>query len=100
MPNPGSLLIDGKWLSPADQLEVTNPADGSLVGHIGWGTAEDAALAADAAASAFPDWAAMPPRQRSDILLKTADLIADRATDIGTRSPERRGSDYRKRSAR
>lgn len=89
MPDPGSLLIgslliDGEWLSSADQLEVTNPADGSLVGHLGWGTAKDATLAADAAASAFPDWSAVPPRQRSDILLKAAELIAGRATEIGT----------------
>jgi succinate-semialdehyde dehydrogenase/glutarate-semialdehyde dehydrogenase len=82
--NPGSLLIDGEWLTPADQLEVTNPADGSLVGHVGWGTAKDAVRAADAATTALANWADLPPRKRSDILLTAAQLITERASDIGT----------------
>jgi succinate-semialdehyde dehydrogenase/glutarate-semialdehyde dehydrogenase len=76
-------LIDGRWLTPAENLAVTDPADGSLVGHIGWGTAKDAVQAADAAAAALAAWADAPARQRSDILLRAAELIAERASEIG-----------------
>jgi succinate-semialdehyde dehydrogenase/glutarate-semialdehyde dehydrogenase len=84
MTEPGTTLIDGQWHRQADSLEVIDPADGSVVDHIGWGTAEDAVRAADAAADALTSWADAPARQRSDILLRAADLITARAEEIGT----------------
>ncbi|TDO34818.1 succinate-semialdehyde dehydrogenase/glutarate-semialdehyde dehydrogenase [Kribbella sp. VKM Ac-2527] len=84
MTEPGTTLIDGQWHRQADSLEVIDPADGSVVDHIGWSTAEDAVRAADAAADALTSWADAPARQRSDILLRAADLITARAEEIGT----------------
>jgi succinate-semialdehyde dehydrogenase/glutarate-semialdehyde dehydrogenase len=77
------LLIDGIWETPGATLDVTNPADGSTAGTIGWGTPADARRAADAAARALPGWAAGPARRRADVLLEAARLIGERADDIG-----------------
>ena len=77
------MLIDGRWETPDATLDVTNPADGSLAGTIGWGTAADARRAADAAARALPGWATSPARSRADVLLEAARLISERADAIG-----------------
>jgi succinate-semialdehyde dehydrogenase/glutarate-semialdehyde dehydrogenase len=77
-------LIDGTWEDGDSTAEVTNPADGSVVGHVAWGDAKTAQRAADAAARAFDDWAGLPPRRRADILLAASRLIAERAESIGS----------------
>ncbi|KRE52515.1 NAD-dependent succinate-semialdehyde dehydrogenase [Phycicoccus sp. Soil748] len=76
-------LIDGRWETHDEQVDVTNPADGSLAGHLAWGGPRDATRAADAAATAFEDWADLPARSRADILREAADLMTARADDIG-----------------
>ena len=78
-----SHLIDGTWEDGDDTVDVTNPADGSVVGQLAWGDAKTAQRAADAAARAFADWADLPPRRRADILLEASRLIAERADSIG-----------------
>jgi acyl-CoA reductase-like NAD-dependent aldehyde dehydrogenase len=77
------LLIDGTWETPDAALDVTDPADGTLVGSIGWGTGADARRAADAAARALPGWAGSPARRRADIRLDAARLITERTAGIG-----------------
>lgn len=79
----GTMLIDGTWHTPDHHLDVTDPADGSVVGQVGWGDATDARRAADAAAAAFDTWADTPPRVRADLLLRAAELIGERQRSIG-----------------
>ncbi len=79
----GTILVDGIWESRDEVHQVTNPADETVVGSVAWGTADDATRAADAAARAFPSWAATPARRRADILHAAAQLIAERAERLG-----------------
>ncbi len=79
----GTVLIDGAWDTRDEQYEVHDPADGSLVGAVDWGTPADAVRAADAAAAAFPAWADTPARTRADVLLDAAALLLERADEIG-----------------
>lgn len=83
MNTQATVLIDGEWLDGAAHKDVLNPVDGSLVGRVGYGGAREATAAADAAQLAFASWADTPARQRADVLLKAADLIAARAQQIG-----------------
>lgn len=78
-----SMLIDGAWVDGESTVTVGNPADGSAVGTLAWGTAADATRAADAAAAAFPAWADTTGRHRADLLLAGAGLLAERAAEIG-----------------
>ena len=78
-----SHLVDGTWEDGDSTVDVTNPADGSVVGRLAWGDAKTARRAADAAARAFADWADLPPRRRADFLLEASRLIAERADTIG-----------------
>jgi succinate-semialdehyde dehydrogenase / glutarate-semialdehyde dehydrogenase len=76
-------LIDGRWQDAPAAREVRNPADGSIVGRIGWSGPAEARAAADAAAAALASWADTPARQRADLLQRAAGLIAERAEQIG-----------------
>jgi succinate-semialdehyde dehydrogenase/glutarate-semialdehyde dehydrogenase len=74
----GRCYIGGRFVDPIARFEVTNPADGSVVG-----TAADAdpalvTAAIDAAQSAFPSWAALAAKDRSAALRRiSAELLAD-----------------------
>lgn len=95
----GLLHVAGRWEDREASVPVTNPVDGSEVGTLAWGSADDAARAADAAAEAFPAWAATTARTRADLLHAAAALLAERAEliadllarEAGKRLPEARG---------
>lgn len=80
-----SLFIAGRWIAPDgnNTLDIHNPADGSVVGTIGYGGKTEAVAAADAAHHAFPAWAGKPARGRADILLQVSRLMLERADLIG-----------------
>ncbi|MGH3656268.1 MAG: NAD-dependent succinate-semialdehyde dehydrogenase, partial [Micromonosporaceae bacterium] len=80
---PGTTLVGGVWDDPADRRTVTAPADGSVVGSVGYGDAALAGSAADAAAAAASEWAETPPAVRAATLVRAATALADRADEIG-----------------
>ncbi|KAA1395848.1 NAD-dependent succinate-semialdehyde dehydrogenase [Aeromicrobium ginsengisoli] len=70
------LFIGGEWLpGSAGEFDVENPADRTVIGQVADGGPADATAAVDAAAAALPGWSAMPPRQRSEILRRTYELM-------------------------
>ncbi len=81
---PDKLFIAGKWVesSSGKKLDVYDPATGKTVKSIADGTAEDAQKAMDAAADAQESWAATAPRERSDLLRRAFNLLAERAEDF------------------
>ena len=91
--------VAGEWQDPETRCEVFNPADKSVVGSVGYGTAKDAVQAVDAAALAFSDWSRTAARFRADLLRDAAGLLTDRvdfissllAKESGKRLPEARG---------
>ncbi|HTR26752.1 MAG TPA: aldehyde dehydrogenase [Terriglobales bacterium] len=52
-----------------------NPVSGEMATRAAAATADDAILAAEAAAEAFPAWAALGPHERRKKLLRAADLL-------------------------
>ncbi|MCY1267250.1 NADP/NAD-dependent aldehyde dehydrogenase PuuC [compost metagenome] len=78
------LFIDGRFV-PAlkgGEIDVLNPADGSLITRIAAAEAEDVDLAVAAAKRAFPAWAALPAAARGLLLLKLADAIEANAEEL------------------
>jgi succinate-semialdehyde dehydrogenase/glutarate-semialdehyde dehydrogenase len=70
------MLVDGEWVA-ADSgrtFPVTDPATGEVVAEVPDGGAAEAVRAVEAAHRAFAGWAAMPPRERGAILLRTQAL--------------------------
>ncbi|MFT4307216.1 MAG: NAD-dependent succinate-semialdehyde dehydrogenase [Microbacterium sp.] len=81
---PDGLLIAGAW-RPAEggrTLDVADPATGAVIRSIASASAADGEAAMDAAADAFPGWAATPARARADILRRAFDLLQERREDF------------------
>lgn len=65
-------------------LEVMEPATGQIIGIAPAAQAADVARAVDAAAAAFPGWAATPARQRGKLIAEAARRLAERAEITAT----------------
>lgn len=74
--------VDGKWISSEKRIEVSNPADNSVLGSVpSLGTFEtrDAILAAE---QAYPIWRRMTAKERSGYLKKWFELIVSHKKDL------------------
>jgi acyl-CoA reductase-like NAD-dependent aldehyde dehydrogenase len=74
------LLIDGDWVETGEWLEVHSPYDGSLVGRVAKGGADETRRAVDAAEKAMAD--PLPAHERAAILDRTARIVEERAEEI------------------
>ncbi|OCS44936.1 aldehyde dehydrogenase [Ralstonia pickettii] len=72
-----TLLIGGQSRPAANgaTFERRNPVNDAVASRAAAATLEDADAAVQAAADAFPAWAALPPGERRKRLLKAADLM-------------------------
>lgn len=78
----GKVFIGGWAQGAGGTEEVTAPADGSFVGHIGKATAADVVRAAEAAAKAQPAWEATAPAERARILNAAADALEANSEEL------------------
>ena len=76
--------IGGEWTDAAEggTFDVKGPFTGETVATAPAGGADDAVRAIEAAAAAFPAWAATPPAVRQGIFLKAADVLESRSDEI------------------
>ncbi|NYI04457.1 aldehyde dehydrogenase family protein [Allostreptomyces psammosilenae] len=83
MPLTRGLLIDGREVpaSSGRTTADTDPWTGRPYAHVAAGTPQDVTRAVDAAAAAFPAWAATPPGRRREIFLRAAEIMAGRADE-------------------
>lgn len=62
--------------------EVINPATGGIIAEVASSDAADVDAAVAAASAAFPGWAALTPRARSEALHAVADVIEDNLDEL------------------
>ncbi|WP_156760228.1 NAD-dependent succinate-semialdehyde dehydrogenase [Microbacterium karelineae] len=81
---PAKLFIGGEWVDATGgaTLDVRDPATNEVIAHVADATADDATAALDAAVAAQDEWAATPPRKRSDILRRAWELVQERKEDL------------------
>jgi acyl-CoA reductase-like NAD-dependent aldehyde dehydrogenase len=77
-------FVGGEWVasSGGGTFEVADPFTGDPVVRAAAGTREDARSAVEAAAAAFPAWAATSPGVRQGIFLRAADVLESRRDEI------------------
>jgi 1-pyrroline dehydrogenase len=86
---PTGIFVNGMWVATADGRtdSVINPATGVEVARVASAGATDVNAAVEAAAAAFPAWAATTPAGRSSALYALADAIeGDRETLVALES--------------
>lgn len=81
---PTGLLIGGEWRAAegGKTVAVSDPATGEVIHQIADASVADGVAAMDAAAEAFPSWAATPARERAEILRRAFDLLQERKEDV------------------
>nr|WP_271213301.1 aldehyde dehydrogenase [Rhodococcus wratislaviensis]GLK40361.1 aldehyde dehydrogenase [Rhodococcus wratislaviensis] len=79
-------LIGGDWVAASDgaTFETRDPHDGSLLGTVPRGTADDGEAAITAARTAFDDgpWPRMSPKERAKILHAVADKVDEHREEL------------------
>jgi aldehyde dehydrogenase (NAD+) len=80
------LFIDGTWQSPetVGTIEVINPATEDPIGTVPEGSTKTAVRAVEAARRAFDEgpWPYMKPAERAARLVRMAELLESRATEL------------------
>ncbi|AIB11491.1 succinate-semialdehyde dehydrogenase [Azospirillum argentinense] len=77
-------FVDGRWID-ADSgktVEVTNPADGSVLGSVPMMGADETRRAIDAAERAWPAWRTLTAKERAKTLRTWFDLMMANQEDI------------------
>jgi acyl-CoA reductase-like NAD-dependent aldehyde dehydrogenase len=76
--------IGGEWTDAADggTFDIKDPFTGETVATAPAGGAAEVTRAIEAAAAAFPAWAATPPSVRQGIFLKAADVLESRSDEV------------------
>ncbi len=91
-------LLIGDRDAPAAKsatFERKNPISGEVASRAAAASVEDARAAADAAAKAFPKWAALGPNERRKRSLKAADLLEAAGAAVCDARSRRDGCDAR-----
>ncbi|MEO1888553.1 MAG: NAD-dependent succinate-semialdehyde dehydrogenase [Cycloclasticus sp.] len=79
-------FINGQWVDSADgeQLNVTNPSNQAILGHVPKITAEQVQQAIEAADMAWQGWRDTPAKERSAIMRQWFNLIIENQEDLAT----------------
>ena len=81
---PLDLYVGGKLVPSSDgsRFDVHDPASGAVIASVADGSVDDGLAAVDAAAGAAAAWAATSPRERSEVLRRSFDLMNRRSDDL------------------
>lgn len=76
--------VNGSFLPPStgDYLDVTNPANGSVIGKVAVSNSADVSQVVDAASKALPTWSSMTIKARAAIMMKFHGLIREHAQEL------------------
>jgi betaine-aldehyde dehydrogenase len=81
-----TMLIGGEWVTASNEatMPVVSPFDRSSLGTVPRSAREDARRAIDAAREAFDKgpWPRLPPRARSEVFLKAAQILQQRLGEV------------------
>lgn len=76
--------INGELVAPVDgkYLDNYNPSKGEVYSQLPNSQANDIEIAVKAAGDAFPEWSKMPKNDRSNIMVRLADLIDENIEEL------------------
>ena len=74
--------VDGRWAAGKADFAVKDPAGGDTLAYVASLCPDQARMAIDAAATAFPRWRALRAAERSALLSRWAELMLENAEDL------------------
>ncbi len=80
----GSCHVGGRFTegTSGDSHDVIDPSDGAVLASLPLAGTADVDRAVAAATAAFPEWAGATPGERSSALVKLAELLDERSSDL------------------
>lgn len=96
MPKEYEMYINGEWVEAVSGMTFDDysPFTGEVFAKVASANKDDAKLAIDAAAAAFPAWAATPPAERAMHFLKAAEVLEKRRQEIAGILTEETGATF------
>ncbi|HTR68847.1 MAG TPA: aldehyde dehydrogenase family protein [Mycobacteriales bacterium] len=84
MADHDKIYIGGKWVASTgtETIDVVNSATEVIIDSVPAGTPQDVDAAVEAAAAAFPAWAATPREQRGALVAKIGEALAARKDEL------------------
>ncbi|MGM8365994.1 aldehyde dehydrogenase family protein [Virgibacillus sp. W0181] len=76
------MLLNGKWTSKEEEMEIRNPQDNSIIGTVPLADERDAEIALEAAVEGAETARLMPVHQRISILQKASEEIESRVEEF------------------
>ncbi len=88
------MYINGQWVNAVNgkAFDDFNPFTGEVFARVAAATRKDAEHAIDAAAEAFPAWAAISPSQKQMYLLRAAEIVEKRKQEFAQILAEEAGA--------
>jgi malonate-semialdehyde dehydrogenase (acetylating) / methylmalonate-semialdehyde dehydrogenase len=85
--------IGGTFVDPSveEHLDVTNPADGSVISRVPLSAANDVDRAVAAAKEAFPGWSGMPIKERVQVFFRYKALLEKNIDELAALVTEENG---------
>ncbi|ORY04913.1 aldehyde dehydrogenase family 8 member A1 [Basidiobolus meristosporus CBS 931.73] len=86
-------FINGQYVAPrlGEYIDNFNPSTGEVYSYVANSSEEDVNAAVAAASDAFPIWSSRPRQERSQILLRIADLLEAKAELFGAAESKDQG---------
>lgn len=86
-------FINGEAVTGTSQrtMDIFNPSLGEVSGHVRLGGTADLDAAVQAAAAAFPGWAAVNPQRRARVMFKFKELVEKNADELARLLSEEHG---------
>jgi betaine-aldehyde dehydrogenase len=78
------MYVGGEWVGSSTRAltPVYDPSRGKVIDQVPHATKDDVGRAVDAARAAFPVWSRLAPGDRANMLLRVADLLAQRSAEF------------------
>jgi malonate-semialdehyde dehydrogenase (acetylating)/methylmalonate-semialdehyde dehydrogenase len=84
----GGAFVDGNG---SEYLDITNPADGSVISRVPLSAAAEVDRAVDAAKRAFPGWSATPLKERVQVFFRYKTLLEQHIDELAALVTEENG---------
>ncbi len=90
------MQINGKAVDACsgEFFDIINPATGEIIDRVPRGVGDDAAIAVEAASSAFEGWASLAPQQRARFLYRASEIVRQRKDGLAALLTQEQGKPF------
>src|SRR5579871_5236903 len=77
-----AMFVGGEWVSAPTSFDDLDPWSGATYAEVGAADGAHMMAAIEAAAAAFPAWAARSPQEKQAIFMRAGEILKRRSADV------------------